>query len=116
MGTDRVRLMTAKPQVIDALLVIEEEARAVAQFFGVDNFDVAAQMLVRRVSGRIGGQKVYVRGAREARKERDELIRARYTGGNLEELATEFYLDARQVRRIVARQAQRVETVGAKTT
>jgi Mor family transcriptional regulator len=92
------------PAEPDALAIIEEEARAVAQFFGIGAFEVAAQMLVGRVAGRLGGERVYVSLAPQ-RKERDAEIRRRFTGANHQELAREFECSVRQVRRIVARKA-----------
>jgi Mor family transcriptional regulator len=91
------------PAEPDALAIIEEEARAVAQFFGIGAFEVAAQMLVGRVAGRLGGARVYVSLARAQRQERDAEIRRRFNGSNYEELAREFGLKWRQIRRIVNR-------------
>lgn len=86
----------------DALAIIEEEARAVSQFFGIARCDLAAQMLVTRVAERLGGERHYVSGPRVQRRERDALIRARFTGNNLHELAIELGMTERHLRRILA--------------
>lgn len=86
----------------DALAIIKEEARAVAQFFGVGACDVAAQMLVTRIAERLGGQEHYVARGRAQRRERDAEIRARFNGSNLRELAIELGMTERHLRRILA--------------
>jgi Mor family transcriptional regulator len=86
----------------DALAIIEEEARAVSQFFGIVACDLAAQMLVTRIAERLGGERHYVSGPRAQRRERDALIRARFTGDNLHELAVELGMTERHLRRILA--------------
>jgi Mor family transcriptional regulator len=86
----------------DPLAIIKEEARAVAQFFGVGACELAAQMLVTRIAERLGGEKHYVAGGREGRLERDEKIRARFTGDNLHELSIELGMTERHLRRILA--------------
>jgi Mor family transcriptional regulator len=90
-------------QEVDALSVIEEEARIVARCFGVAASEEAAAALVERVGMRLGGRKVYVGGARRAGERIVEEIRKCFTGSNLAELATKFNKSERQVRRIVAR-------------
>lgn len=84
------------------LAIIEEEARAVAQFFGVDACELAAQMLVTRIADRLGGDRVYVAGVRDRQARRDADIRARFTGDNLHELSIELGMTERHLRRILA--------------
>jgi Mor family transcriptional regulator len=80
--------------------VIEQEARAVAASFGVSVPDDAAAALVQRLLIRLGGERLYL-PRRRAALQRHEEIRARYTGGNVADLAREFGLTTRSVRRIV---------------
>lgn len=87
---------------VDPLAIIEEEARVVAQFFGVSKCDLAAQMLVRRVGERLAGQAVYVATSRAKKDKRDQELRRRFTGNNFAELARDSGLSERQVRNIVA--------------
>jgi hypothetical protein len=97
---------------LNALDVIEEEARAVVQFFGVKQCDVAAEMLVKRVADRLGGRKVWVEGARGRAATRDEHLRIRRDfnsrdpttpiGEVITRLALEAGMSERQVRRIVS--------------
>lgn len=91
------------------LVVIEEEARAVAKCFGVAASDDAAAALVDRVIARLGGAMVYFplrqRGQRtQKQRDRDDLvalIRARFNGANSAEIAREFKLTTRHVRRLL---------------
>jgi Mor family transcriptional regulator len=94
--------MSAAPTQLQpgALDVIQEEARAIAQFFGVSACDLAAQMLVTRLTERLGGQQHYI--TRVHRRERDAKIRARFTGNNLPELSIEFGMTVRHLRRVLA--------------
>ena len=87
----------------DAFSVIFEEARAMAQCFGVESPDDAAMLLMRRLKTRIGGGNFYLakRGATERKKAREEIC-AKFNGGNLFELAKEFDITPRHVRRILA--------------
>jgi Mor family transcriptional regulator len=85
----------------DALDVIEEEARAIAQFFGVKQCEVAAEMLVGRIAKRLGGRRVYVASDRRDRAEQKDRIRKKFNGRNVTELAADEGLSVRQVQRIV---------------
>jgi Mor family transcriptional regulator len=89
----------------DALDVIEEEARAVVQFFGVKQCDVAAEMLIGRVIKRLGGRRVYVTTARITKAQVHARIRAKFTGRNYAEIAIDEGISERQVRRIVNKKA-----------
>ncbi|MCW5648360.1 MAG: hypothetical protein KIS62_01305 [Ramlibacter sp.] len=83
--------------------VIAEEARAVAQFFGVAACDVAAQMLVRRVASRLGGKEIYFPAGKFKKAiEHAEVCRL-FNGTNYDEVAKVMGMSTRQVRRIVAK-------------
>jgi Mor family transcriptional regulator len=86
----------------DPIAIIEQEARAMAQCFGVARADEAAASLVDRILLRLGGELVYLpkRSARNRKRDREELIR-KFTGNNLLELAREYGVTARHLRRIL---------------
>lgn len=89
-------------EAFDPVSVIEQEARAVALSFGVSTPDDAAAALVERVLMRLGGGHLYLPKKRtESPRARHQEIRARFKGDNVAELAREFGLTARSVRRIV---------------
>ncbi len=92
----------------EPLAIIEEEARAMAQCFGVATPDVAAASLMDRILLRLGGAHIYVpqRTARERAKVQEEIAR-KFTGSNLFELAREFEMSPRNVRRILAAKRNR---------
>lgn len=85
-----------------ALDIIEEEARAVAQCFGVPVPEDAASMIVDRIIARLKGSNIYIpmKSRRDRSRIRD-LIRQRYTGDNIRDLAREFEMSERWVRKIV---------------
>ena len=83
----------------DPVLVIQQEARAVAQSFGVAVPDEAAAALVERLLLRLGGSKVYV--PKLNRRAAHSVIRERFDGSNLKQLAREHGLSVRHVRRIL---------------
>jgi Mor family transcriptional regulator len=85
----------------DALDVIQEEARVIAQFFGIKQCEVAAEMLVGRVAERLGGRRVYVAAKRVARDEQRARILKSFDGRNFAEVARAEGISPRQVRRIV---------------
>lgn len=94
---------TANQHRDDPISVLEEEARAVARCFGVAACDEVAAAFVDRVILRLGGGYVYVpqRRTEERRRIRREIL-DRFNGRNIKELAREFSLTQRHVRRIVA--------------
>lgn len=95
--------MTKFTDNTDPVAVIEQEARAVALSFGVSTPDDAAAALVERVLMRLGGGQLYLPKKRaESPRARHQEIRARFRGDNVTELAREFGLTARSVRRIVS--------------
>lgn len=92
----------------EPLAIIEEEARAMAQCFGVAAPDEAAASLIDRILLRLGGELVYLprRSARNRQRDRDEVIR-KFNGTNLFELAQEYGFTPRHLRRILAGGRQR---------
>jgi Mor family transcriptional regulator len=90
----------------DPLDVIEEEARAVVQFFGVQQCDRAAEMLVGRIAQRLGGRRVYVAADRNERQSRDARIRLTFNGANYADIAATESISERQVRNIVHRKSR----------
>lgn len=87
-------------EAFDPVSVIEQEARAVALSFGVSTPDDAAAALVERVLMRLGGGQFYL--PKKLALTRNQAIRARFRGDNVAELAREFGLTPRSVRRIVS--------------
>ncbi len=88
------------PSYLDEpLAIIEEKARAMAQCFGVAPPEEAASLIDRR----LGGTHIYLprQGAR-ARQRMHAEIALRFNGNNLFELAKEFEMAPRHVRRIIA--------------
>ncbi len=86
----------------DPIAVIEDEARAVAQSFGISASEDVAAMFVERIMLRLGGENIYV--PRRRLKDRQRVIaeiRARFTGRNAGVLAREFGVSVRWVRRVV---------------
>ncbi|RRH82296.1 hypothetical protein EH244_26980 [Variovorax beijingensis] len=85
------------------LAVIEEEARAMAQCFGIGNPAEAAASLIDRILMRLGGAHIYV--PKKSTQKREQIhyeIQSRFNGGNLFELARQYGLTPRHVRRIIA--------------
>jgi Mor family transcriptional regulator len=86
----------------DALVIIEEEAEAVARCFGVSDTARMAEMMTERIVARLGGQLVYVgKRNREALAIRNAEICREFTGNNIEEIAKKHDLDIRHVRRVL---------------
>lgn len=84
------------------MTVIEEEAKAVAQCFGVVDCEAAAAALRDRIVMRLGGAHIYVPQRRALERARIVAeMRARFTGGNGAELAREYGLSSRHARRIL---------------
>ncbi|OGB68583.1 MAG: hypothetical protein A2486_16105 [Burkholderiales bacterium RIFOXYC12_FULL_65_23] len=95
--------MTKFTDNTDPVAVIEQETRAVALSFGVSTPDDLASALVERVLMRLGGGQLYLPKKRtESPRVRHQEIRARFKGDNVAELAREFGLTTRSVRRIVS--------------
>ena len=95
--------MTKFADNTDPVTVIEQETRAVALSFGVSTPDDLAAALVDRVLMRLGGDRLYLPKKRaESPRARHQEIRARFRGDNVAELAREFGLTPRSVRRIVS--------------
>ncbi|MET3477008.1 Mor transcription activator family protein [Variovorax atrisoli] len=91
------------PSPEEPLAIIEEEALAVARCFGVAIPEAAAASLVERIVLRLGGAHVYLpkRTPRERSRIRTEIV-ARFNGRNLFELAREYEMTPRHLRRILA--------------
>ena len=91
---------------LNPIAILEEEARAVAQCFGIVASEDAAAALVDRMIVRLGGAHVYFPpGKARQRETKRQLIkaaiRARYNGKNIRELAQEYELSTRHVRRLL---------------
>lgn len=92
-------------RIDDPLAVIEEEVRALARGLGAASPDDVASLLVDRILLRLGGAHIYVPKRRARERQRVlEAIRSRFNGSNLFELAREFGLTPRHVRRLLASQ------------
>jgi Mor family transcriptional regulator len=94
--------MTKFTDNTDPVAVIEQEARAVALSFGMAAPDDVASALVERLMLRLGGDRLYLPKKRTESRARHQEIRARFRGDNVADLAREFGLTARSVRRIVS--------------
>lgn len=79
--------------------VIKQEARAVALSFGMAAPDDVASVLAERLMLRLGGDMLYF-PKRRASIDRHREIRSRFRGDNAAELAREYGLTQRSVRRI----------------
>jgi len=93
-------------RTLDPISILEEEARAVAQCFGVAASDAIAAALIDRMIARLGGTHVYIPLGEARRREAERQlvkneIRKRFDGTNLKELAREYSLSPRHVRRIL---------------
>ncbi|MGQ3055169.1 MAG: Mor transcription activator family protein [Roseateles sp.] len=88
----------------EALDIIEEEARAMAQCYGVAAPAEAAAALIERLLLRLNGAHIYMpkQSSRKRVSEHQEISR-RFNGSNLFELAREFGMTPRHVRRILAK-------------
>lgn len=87
---------------LDPIAVLREELAAAALCHGVERVEDLTEELVRRYVARLGGVQVYVRSKRSREKSKiaDE-IRERFTGRNAMELANEYGLTTRHVRRLL---------------
>lgn len=87
---------------LDPIAVLREELAAAALCHGVERVEDLTEELVRRYVQRLGGVQVYVRSKRSREKSKiaDE-IRERFTGRNAMELANEYGLTTRHVRRLL---------------
>lgn len=93
----------AKQLDYNTIDVIQSECVAVAQCFGVAAAHDLAAMLADRLSARLAGTSLYIGTSSHAsRRERCAAIRARYTGGNAAELAREYGVTVRYVRKLVS--------------
>lgn len=90
------------PRSDDPIDIIEQEAAAVAQCFGVEASRDLAATLIDRITQRLAGENIYfARERASARRARCDDIRAAFNGANAAELAKKHGITARQVRRIV---------------
>lgn len=93
--------MSTKEFISNPIEVIEQEARVVAQCFGVAAADDAAAMLADRLMRRLGGAQLYIPLKRPGEIERVRAeIRGRFNGRNAAQLASEYGVTARWVRKI----------------
>ena len=95
--------MTIQLPEQDPLEIIEEEAKAMARCFGISAPDIAAASLMDRILLRLGGAHIYVprRSMRDHRRMYSE-IALRFNGSNLFQLAREYELTPRHLRRILS--------------
>lgn len=94
--------MSAPDATQHPLIIIEEEACAVAKCFGVAACDEAAALLIDRILLRLAGERIYLQ--RHGRREREQLhkeIRAKFNGTNLPSLSIEYGMTERHLRRIL---------------
>lgn len=84
---------------------LEEEARALAELIGIENF----KKLVRIY----GGASIYIPKMDSISKEaRNEQIREEFTGDNLHELALKYHLTDKWVRDIIAGENGEIDLPG----
>jgi len=87
----------------DPLEIIEEEARAMALCFGTADSEAMASALVNRIVTRMSGARFYVPTISARQRQQDHTaIRRKFTGANVQELAKEYGMSPRHVRRIVS--------------
>jgi len=87
----------------DPLEILEEEARAMALCFGTADGEAMASALVKRVITRMAGARFYVPNVSARQRQQDHAaIRQKFTGANVQQLAKEYGMSARHVRRIVS--------------
>ena len=86
----------------DAMAVLHSEAKAVAQCFGVKDCEAVAAALVDRIAMRLGGAHIYVpkRSTKSRAQVRAE-IRAKFNGLNQTQLASEYGISTRHIRRLL---------------
>ncbi|BEP50527.1 Mor transcription activator family protein [Variovorax sp. V116] len=95
--------MTEPHSSDEPLAIIEEEARAMAQCFGVAAPDEAAASLMDRILLRLGGEHIYFprRSSKERQRVHAEIV-SKFNGSNLFELARQYEMSPRHIRRILA--------------
>ena len=87
----------------DPLDILEEEARAMALCFGAADGEAMASALVSRIIMRMAGTRFYVPSVSARQRQQDHAaICQKFTGANVQELAKEYGMSARHVRRIVS--------------
>lgn len=90
------------PLTDDPIDIIEQEADAVAQCFGVEASRDLAATLIDRITQRLAGENIYfARERASARRARCDEIRAAFTGRNTAELARRFGVSVRYVQKVV---------------
>ena len=83
--------------------ILEDEARAMALCFGMTDGQAAASALVDRIIKRMAGSNFYVPTVKAHQRRKDHLaIRQKFMGTNVQQLAKEYGISERQVRRIVS--------------
>lgn len=86
----------------NALQIIEEEARTVAELHGATWSEAARGALCSRLIARLGGIQFYMpKVSSVERSERNELIIRSFDGRNIKTLARQFDLSERTIRRVV---------------
>lgn len=91
------------PRSDDPIDIIEQEAAAVAQCFGVEASRDLAATLIDRITQRLAGENVYfARERASARRARCDDIRAAFNGTNTADLARRFGVSVRYVRKIIS--------------
>ncbi|WP_370646129.1 Mor transcription activator family protein [Pseudacidovorax sp. NFM-22] len=84
------------------LSIIADEARNVAICCGAQWSPGATADLMRRLAACLGGMEIYIpRESAAERLTRHEKIRNRFNGRNVRELAKEFGISERTIRRIL---------------
>lgn len=81
--------------------LIEDEARAVAQCFGVSDTAAAARALIERISFRLGGEHIYIPKQTSQRRFeiRSEVLRE-WNGKNGRQIAKRLGISLRYVQKI----------------
>lgn len=86
----------------DPLSILKEEARDVAIKYGAQWCEEATTVFANRIILRLGGVQIYVpRQSHQDKKVRDNEVRGRFNGRNLRDLAREFGVTERTIRRIL---------------
>ena len=87
---------------LDPIAVLREELAAAALCHGVERVEDLTEALVTRVVQRLGGVQVYVPSTHSLERARVVAeIRERFTGRNARDLAREYGLTPRHVRRLL---------------
>ncbi len=94
---------TSAANKLDPIAVLREELTAAAVCHGVERVEDLTEALVSRYVDRLGGAQVYVKSKRSVEQSKVAAqIRARFTGRNARDLAIEYGLTLRHVRRLVS--------------